>query len=109
MSELQQDYIDKLEGQVRELRQRVAELEQRYDELSIFSMDQYAEVLAQLAACKDELKAIGQAIDDPRTDMSMTMVEVIQDMKKQLTEEKQLRRDIEKFYAGAALDAKRYW
>jgi DNA-binding transcriptional MerR regulator len=38
---------------------------------------------AKLAACETELKAIGQALDDPRTDLSMTMVEVIQDMKEQ--------------------------
>jgi hypothetical protein len=32
----------------------------------------------------------------------------IENLKEQIAEEKQLRRDIEEFYAGAAIDAKRY-
>jgi len=38
----------------------------------------------QLAALKSELKTIGNAIDDPRTDLTMTMSEVIIEQKKQL-------------------------
>lgn len=38
----------------------------------------------QLAELKSELKAIGKAIDDPRTDLTMTMSEVIIDQKQQL-------------------------
>jgi chromosome segregation ATPase len=58
---------------VEALRQRVAELE-----------EVRKAHIAQFNALKDELKSIGQALDDPRTDLSMTMVEVIQDMKQQL-------------------------
>jgi uncharacterized coiled-coil DUF342 family protein len=56
-----------------DLRQQVAELEE------VRKSD-----IAKFNTLKDELKAIGEALDDPRTDLSMTMVEVIQDMKKQL-------------------------
>lgn len=38
----------------------------------------------QLSELKSELKDIGKAIDDPRTDLTMTMSEVIIDQKKQL-------------------------
>jgi len=38
----------------------------------------------QLAALKSELKTIGNAIDDPRTDLTMTMSEIIIEQKKQL-------------------------
>ena len=38
----------------------------------------------QLATLKAEIKSIGKAIDDPRTDLTMTMSEVIIDQKKQL-------------------------
>ena len=38
----------------------------------------------QLSELKSELKVIGKAIDDPRTDLTMTMSEVIIDQKKQL-------------------------
>jgi len=38
----------------------------------------------QLAALKSELKTIGKAVDDPRTDLTMTMSEVIIEFKQQL-------------------------
>jgi len=38
----------------------------------------------QLASLKAELKAIGKAINDPRTDLTMTMSEVIIEFKQQL-------------------------
>ena len=38
----------------------------------------------QLATLKAEIKSIGKAIDDPRTDLTMTMSEVIIDQKQQL-------------------------
>ena len=38
----------------------------------------------QLASLKAELKAIGEAINDPRTDLTMTMSEVIVEQKQQL-------------------------
>jgi len=38
----------------------------------------------QLASLKAELKAIGEAINDPRTDLTMTMSEVIVEHKQQL-------------------------
>lgn len=38
----------------------------------------------QLASLKNEIKSIGEAIDDPRTDLTMTMSEVIIEQKKQL-------------------------
>ena len=38
----------------------------------------------QLTDLKSELKTIGKAIDDPRTDLTMTMSEVIIEQKKQL-------------------------
>ena len=39
----------------------------------------------QLVTLKTELKSIGEAIDDPRTDLTMTMSEVIVDQKQQLS------------------------
>ena len=39
--------------------------------------------VADLEALKSELVEIGAALDDPRTDLSMTMVEVIRDLKNQ--------------------------
>jgi len=38
----------------------------------------------QLSALKSELKTIGNAIDDPRTDLTMTMSEIIIEQKQQL-------------------------
>ena len=38
----------------------------------------------QLVTLKTELKSIGEAIDDPRTDLTMTMSEVIIEQKQQL-------------------------
>ncbi len=38
----------------------------------------------QLVSLKNELKDIGKAIDDPRTDLTMTMSEIIVEQKKQL-------------------------
>jgi len=51
MSELQQDYIDKLEGQVRELRQRVAELEDQIN--TGFYGKMSAKLQQQLAASQE--------------------------------------------------------
>ncbi len=46
----------------------------------------YVEPLRQqLSTLKAELKCIGEAIDDPRTDLTMTMSEVIVDQKQQLS------------------------
>jgi predicted nuclease with TOPRIM domain len=88
VSDLQDDYIFKLEGMVRELRQRIAELEAETQQLA----EQYRKMKLsredlhfKLAACEKE--------------------------RDQLAEEKQLHRGIEAFYAGAVIDAKRwrYW
>ena len=57
-------------GELPTLRQQLEENQERY--------------LRKLVEAYRELAAIGAALDDPRTDLSMTMVEVIEDMKKQL-------------------------
>ena len=58
----------------------------------------------QLSELKSELKVIGQAIDDPRTDLTMTMSEVIIDQKKQLhaaqADNIRLRAALESAYNG---------
>ena len=46
--------------------------------------DEIESLRQQLADLKSELKTIGNAIDDPRTDLTMTMSEVIIEQKKQL-------------------------
>ena len=76
----------------------IAALRQRLNEVAT----DWQVMHAKLAAYKDELKAIGEALDDPRTDLSMTMVEVIRDMKEQLAVSQhyaqQLREAIEAEY-----------
>ncbi len=47
----------------------------------------HAQKCEVIAALKAELKAISVAIDDPRTDLTHTMVEVIQELKAELAEE----------------------
>jgi len=46
--------------------------------------DEIESLRQQLAALKSELKTIGNAIDDPRTDLTMTMSEIIIEQKQQL-------------------------
>ena len=46
--------------------------------------DEIESLRQQLTDLKSELKTIGKAIDDPRTDLTMTMSEVIIEQKKQL-------------------------
>jgi uncharacterized coiled-coil DUF342 family protein len=53
MSELQQDYIDKLEGQVRELRQRINELEP-FKAAYLEQIDLHNNTLDDFAACENE-------------------------------------------------------
>jgi chromosome segregation ATPase len=67
----------------KEIRDQQAEeesLRQRLNELAI----DWQVLHQQLASLKAELKAIGEAINDPRTDLTMTMSEVIVEQKQQL-------------------------
>ena len=49
-------------------------------------LDKVAELRQQLAILKNELKSIGKALNDPRVDLTMTMSEVIMELRQQLAE-----------------------
>jgi chromosome segregation ATPase len=87
--------------EIESLRQRVSELEQalrttgdEYGQLHIKLADEKSyhettkkrlhEVSLSWQALRGELRNIGIALDDPRTDLSMTMAEVVKDLKRKL-------------------------
>lgn len=87
-------YQEQLETKIEDLRQQVAELTLSSD--TYFTERNSArdawrrvskerdQLRQQLTDLKSELKTIGKAIDDPRTDLTMTMSEVIIDKNQQL-------------------------
>lgn len=97
---------------VESLRQQLILKEHQYD-----VMKASAEVLAeqcdkmrqQLSTLKAELKCIGEAIDDPRTDLTMTMSEVIVDQKQQLAAaQEELEAERIRRFEGNRISSKEY-
>jgi len=88
--------IAELDAECYELRQQLTDMTAERDKAKAMPMkyrrmefnaqlqNENESLRQQLTALKSELKTIGNAIDDPRTDLTMTMSEVIIEQKKQL-------------------------
>ena len=95
-------YQEQLESEIESLRQQVNNqavdivlLRRQVSALEKQARSQEIESLRlQLASLKAELKAIGEAINDPRTDLTMTMSEVIVEQKQQLAAAQSVFRSI---------------
>ena len=57
-----------------------------HDDLIREAVTEVESLRQQLATLKAELKTISKAIDDPRTDLTMTVSEVIAELRKQLAD-----------------------
>ena len=81
-----EDYCYALERENHALNEKYESLRQQLDGwIAANSPNGWIDNLRQqLVTLKTELKSIGEAIDDPRTDLTMTMSEVIIEQKKQL-------------------------
>ena len=82
-----EDYCYALERENHALNEKYESLRQQLDGwIAANSPNGWIDDLRQqLSTLKAELKCIGEAIDDPRTDLTMTMSEVIVDQKQQLS------------------------